>query len=173
MTKNKPCKKVISDFPNYEVDTNGDIWRGKRGKSIKLNPHKSKQGYVFVSLYKEGVKRAVTMRLHQIVLQTFIGKCPIGMQACHNNGVRDDNRLENLRWDTPKNNNADKRLHGTYLKGSLCPSSKLNEKQVRVIKWCFKNGMEPPALAKYFPVTRQTLGRIKAGKWWKHVTIST
>ncbi|MCG7596363.1 NUMOD4 motif-containing HNH endonuclease [Mycobacterium sp. PSTR-4-N] len=51
--------------------------------------------------------------IHRLVLETFVGPCPDGTEACHNNGDRFDNRLDNLRWDTPSNNNRDKRSHGT------------------------------------------------------------
>jgi hypothetical protein len=35
------------------------------------------------------------------------------MEGCHENGDPTNNRLANLRWDTPGNNNLDKQRHGT------------------------------------------------------------
>lgn len=81
----------------------------RRGRVIKLKPHKD--GYRMVTLHKEG--RRKNRMVHQIVLEAFVGPCPPGQQTCHNNGDPSDNRLENLRWDTPKANVADKRRHGT------------------------------------------------------------
>jgi hypothetical protein len=53
--------------------------------------------------------------VHTLVLETFVGEKPFNnYQCCHNNGVRDDNRVENLRWDSPKNNVQDRLKHGTY-----------------------------------------------------------
>lgn len=55
------------------------------------------------------------VQVHRLVLEAFIGKCPDGMEACHNNDVADDNRLVNLRWDTRTANEHDKlRNNGHY-----------------------------------------------------------
>lgn len=61
---------------------------------------------------------------HVLVLEAFICPRPEKMQCCHNNGIPDDNRLVNLRWDTPKNNVHDRKFHGTYQYGEKNPNSK-------------------------------------------------
>jgi hypothetical protein len=50
------------------------------------------------------------------------------MQCCHTNGKASDNRLENLRWDTPANNVADRKKHGTYQWGKNNPYWKSKRK---------------------------------------------
>ena len=51
----------------------------------------------------------VTSTVHTVVLEAFAGPCPDGMEACHENDVPTDNRWpENLRWDTPEGNLADR-----------------------------------------------------------------
>jgi hypothetical protein len=62
-------------------------------------------------------KKRITVFVHKLILLAFVGPCPDGMECCHNNGIASDNRLENLRWDTHKNNNADRKRHGNYKKG--------------------------------------------------------
>lgn len=52
---------------------------------------------------------------HALVLTAFVGPRPAGMEACHANDVPDDNRLQNLRWDTPEANRADKARLATGL----------------------------------------------------------
>lgn len=47
--------------------------------------------------------------IHKLVLEAFVGERPSGMQACHGNGDKTDNRLVNLRWDTVKANHRDKK----------------------------------------------------------------
>ncbi len=55
------------------------------------------------------------------------------MEGCHNNGNPADNRLSNLRWDTPANNCADKRRHGTI-------SEKVTDAQVVEIRRLYSTG---------------------------------
>lgn len=53
-----------------------------------------------------------TRSVHRIVLEAFVGPCPNGMECCHANDVKDDNRLSNLRWDTSSENKYDKVSNG-------------------------------------------------------------
>lgn len=81
-----------------------------------LNPCKAdKWGYLVVHLGHN--KQKWTARVHRLVLMAFVGDCPNGMECCHNNGITNDNRIENLRWDTHKNNNKDRKNHGNYKTG--------------------------------------------------------
>lgn len=57
-------------------------------------------------------KQKLHENLHALVLRSFVGPRPVGMEACHNNGDKKDSRLENLRWDTPQANHLDRRIHG-------------------------------------------------------------
>lgn len=52
------------------------------------------------------------MRVHRLVLMAFVGLCPEGMIGCHNNDIKNDNRLENLRWDTYSENQFDVTKNG-------------------------------------------------------------
>ena len=71
----------------------------------------ARNGYIHVMLRFGG--KSYCKSVHRLVLEAFVGQCPDWMEGCHNNGDRADNRLENLRWDTPKANNSDKEEHGT------------------------------------------------------------
>ena len=120
----------IADFPGYDVSDQGRVrsyWRtvsrgigngtGKKNVMVPnpqkiLNPDINPGGYPTVRLYIEG-KGRTRFCIHKLVLETFIGPCPPGMEACHNNGKRPDNRPSNLRWDTRKNNHWDRWEHGT------------------------------------------------------------
>lgn len=71
---------------------------------------------------RDGYRRAVVhfndgrrpVYVHRLVLEAFVGPCPDGMEACHNNGVQDDNRVENLRWDTHLSNIIDRDTHAVH-----------------------------------------------------------
>lgn len=102
----------------YEVSTQGEVgsvdrlvsdgskFRGKL-RSLKIG----KNGYVYTSLYRGGQAKYGTV--HRLVALAFHGPCPDGYDVCHRNGVRADNRPENLYYGTRSQNNLDKRAHGT------------------------------------------------------------
>lgn len=76
----------------------------------KPTPHPL-TGHLYVHLYRNNVRSAV--KVHHLVLVTFVGPCPPGMEGCHANDVADDNRLENLRWDTHIENCKDRSRNRT------------------------------------------------------------
>jgi hypothetical protein len=57
--------------------------------------------------------RGGTHRVHRLVLETFVGACPPGMEACHWDDNASNNRLENLRWDTSLANKQDMERNGS------------------------------------------------------------
>jgi hypothetical protein len=64
-----------------------------------------------------------TMSVHRLVLLAFEGSPPSDKhQAAHWNGNSKDNRLDNLRWATASENDADKRRHGTKPLGEKSPN---------------------------------------------------
>jgi hypothetical protein len=104
--------------------------------------------------------------VHRLVLEAFVGPRPQGHEGCHRNGIRTDNRLENLRWGTPQSNQTDRVLHGTSNRGERCGSVKLTESQVREIL----NSKEPGCdLAKRYKVSQQSICCIRKGRNWSHI----
>ncbi len=126
-----------------------------------------KDGYQAVTLSKEN--RRTSRSVHRLVLETFVGPRPEGTECCHLNGLRGDNRRQNLKWDTHTNNCADKVEHGTAQRGEMNPASKLTEADVREIKQLLKQGMTQKIIALKFDVTKEAISLIHCGKNWKHV----
>lgn len=93
-----------------------------------LRPRTSRNGYLMVNF--DGDQLSV----HRVVLMTFVGPCPEGQQACHNNGQPNDNRVSNLRWDTPQKNRDDIRRHGTLRMGETHPTAKYPDAVVTAIR---------------------------------------
>ena len=44
--------------------------------------------------------------VHELILLTFVGPRPPGFECNHDNGIKADNRLANLAWVTPSENQA-------------------------------------------------------------------
>ena len=92
----------IDDFPNYVIHPCGTILRIHKNKTKEMKPSKMKKGYMHVTLYKDGKKK--TSYVHRLLAIAFIPNPENKTDVDHINGVRDDNRLENLRWLTHKEN---------------------------------------------------------------------
>lgn len=84
-----------------------------RGKLLKQNTDKA--GYKRVTLHNNGGERKY---VHRLVLETFVGKPEEHQETRHLNGVRTDNRLENLAWGTSSENNFDIVRHGNHIHAS-------------------------------------------------------
>ena len=119
MTDTKEIWKPIPNYPGYEVSNTGKVrsYRKRekgRGWFIAdepqriLSPHKC-NGYPFVMLAKNDPQR-----IHRLVMLAFVGPCPDGMEVCHNDGDPRNNNLDNLRYDTRKENSRDIYFHGKY-----------------------------------------------------------
>lgn len=79
-----------------------------------LRPSLNTCGYWIVGLRIDG-KRSCRL-VHNLVLEAFAGLRPDrSWQGCHLNGDKNNNRLENLKWCTPEENGAHRRIHGTSL----------------------------------------------------------
>lgn len=172
-----PTIKKIPGYVGYYADKKGNIWSRRTPGHTKIEPNKTlkkltptkNKGYYKIGLSKDC--KVYTKHIHRLVLETFVGPCPRGMECCHNDGVRTNNNLSNLRWDTRKANSQDATKHGTatiFRKGENNQKSKLNNLQVRIIKkypqyrGCLRH------LSEYFGVAHQTIWVIRIGKGWVH-----
>lgn len=155
------------DDPRYQIDTEGNVF-GPRGH--KLTGGLNRAGYRRLLVYRQdGSPRCVYV--HRMVLETFVGPCPEGSEACHRNGDKTDNRPENLRWDTHAANMADLMKHGGHRapKGEAHLSAKLSAADVRVIRQRIEAGENKSAIAREYGVAPQTIHKIAAGLTWRSV----
>lgn len=95
----------------YEASSLGRVRNTRKLQVLKQRLH-STRGYPVVELCKEGVSRETLV--HRLVLLAFRGLPAQGYEGCHNNGIRTDNRLDNLRWDSHSGNSVDQVRHGTH-----------------------------------------------------------
>ena len=89
--------KYIEGSDNCYVSSLGNLKHGDE----PIRQHYDSEGYVRVSVKGLGRKR-----IHQFVAQAFIENTENKPYINHINGVKDDNRVENLEWVTPKENSA-------------------------------------------------------------------
>jgi hypothetical protein len=168
--------KPIADYEGlYEISNYGRIksllyWHGTNERILKSM--KDKNGYLYIVLYKDNINKKY--KIHRLVLETFVGPCPSGMQCCHNDGKPDNDFVENLRWDTLKNNHKDKIKHGTYNRppkfiGSELWNSKLNDNKIIEIRKMFKNGVRIKDICRLFNLSHGCISHVVHNRTWKHV----
>lgn len=173
----KEVWKEIPGFIGYEVSSHGNIrsyWK-KCGRKYLLsgniqhvfNPSIYK-GYRSLKL-RVNIGKYLFRRISRLVLETFIGPCPQGYQACHDDGIPCNDRLDNLRWDTPKNNHYDKHSHGTYPIGIKNSNAKLTDEQVMHIRSLYSQGYSQDHLGVLFCITKNNISKIVTKRTWKHL----
>ncbi len=156
--------RQIADFPDYWVSTLGRLFSCRRNPPRLLKPSTKDKGYPLVILCagESRVSRHVAFTVHTLVLTAFVGPCPEGMECCHWDGNPNNNRLDNLRWDTRRNNQIDTRRHGRL-------RTKLTPEKVNIIKYRRRQGLTLKASVHGMGVSLQIAHGICAGRIWRHV----
>lgn len=142
----------------------------RKGHWMRLNKLRPKK-YLDVQLCNNGVIKH--MLVHRLVLETYVGFCPSGMEACHLDCNPQNNNLANLRWDTKSENAYDSvrnKTHSGLRRGCACSNSILTDEKVRVIKYLrniVKFSLKD--VAWQFDITIQHVHNICEGYIWGHV----
>jgi hypothetical protein len=160
---------TYSDFHGYRISNMGRIKEVSKNRVFiqKRKPRSSSNSYRQVSLRKDGV--SCVFLVHRLVLMTFIGDCPHGFVACHNNGNWLDNRLDNLRWDSVKGNMRDKKEHGTHNQGEKHWNSKLKNDDIHAIRSIKSYRGLNSKLAKHYNVSEKVIATIRNLEAWVHI----
>ena len=95
--------------------------------------------------------------VHQLIMKTFVGEPPEGMEVLHINGNPKDNRLENLRYGTRTDNILD-----VYHQGKVW--RKLSTDDVQAIRFGFSCGISGAELSRMYNVSQTTISSIKRGE---------
>lgn len=102
-------------FSRYEVSNRGDVraWHSLWGRWHTLRPQINPKGYVTFNLYRDdGVRREV--RVHRLVMETFVGPMPAGLEIRHLDDVKTNNHISNLAYGTRAENVNDRIKNGVW-----------------------------------------------------------
>lgn len=176
-TRDGSCQPDIRAIPGLRgrgASADGRIWSCLRfsakhqpwsddGPWRELTPCLlSSRGYLGVSISGK------MLRVHRLVLLAWVGPPPEGTEACHNNGIPWDNRVENLRWDTHRRNLHDMVRHGTLSCGERSGKSKLTSAQVAEIRRRRAAGERNVSVAASFGICPEHCSRIHHGRQRRH-----
>jgi len=167
--------KDIPDYEGYyQVSNLGRVkslarWVMRKGvaktktRILKAGLDKSDRPVVVLCIDKE----RMTIRVCRLVLLSFVGPCPDGMEARHKDGNPKNNRLNNLCWDTPKNNQGDRFIHGTDTRGEGNGRSVLTWGLVKQIRERYLDGnVSQKQLSVEYGVSHSVINKIVNNKSW-------
>lgn len=160
--------KPIPDFPGYEASNLGRVQSFKKNQSGKwviadqpqriLKPNWVGR-YLRVVLCCSGVH--YSRKVHRLVLESFVGQRPKGMVSCHNDCNPANNRLDNLRYDTPMGNAHDG--VGEHI------TTRLTNRKATQVRCLAAQGLSDKELAKRFGVSEATIVRCRTGSSYSYV----
>lgn len=84
------------------ITTNHGVTKFHRGQMLNPTPDVNR-GYLVVNM-RNNAGKLRQRKVHQLILETFVGPCPPNCEVLHGPGGCQDNRLENLRWGTRAEN---------------------------------------------------------------------
>ena len=170
------------DIPGYEgyyqASTEGRIKslerivarRGGRGNLVvreRILKARFRSGRLSVLLSRNGLCK--DWCVHTLVLLAFKGPRPEGMECRHFPDRSPlNNKPGNLRWGTPKENSADKIVHGTSCRGVRNGRARLSTEKVLLIREKLRQGITRSAIAVELGIRYETVRVIDKGLLWKH-----
>jgi len=148
--------RSITGYENYEISNKGRVKNVSKGTVMKGNL--SDEGYARVEL-TDGETRK-TLFVHQLVAKAFIPNPDNMPYPDHINNIRNDNRVENLRWSNEKTNNMNRlpmKNTSSRYKGVSLKKSRVWYATIRNIHiGCFQN--EEDAARAYDERAREMFG---------------
>ena len=90
----------VKDFEDYTIDETGNVFSIRKNKYLKQTINRN--GYCKVTLQKDKYKK--TFSVHRLVAQAYLKNYSNTLQVNHINGIKTDNRVENLEMVTAKEN---------------------------------------------------------------------
>jgi hypothetical protein len=165
--------RPIPSAIGYSASRCGKIISYHRLEPFELKQADHRQGYKKVSLKTSaGIKNKL---VHRLVLEAWVGPCPDGCVTNHKNGIKTDNRLENLEYCTQSENMAHAYGYGLspkppIRKGSECLLAKLDEQKVLALR--AEDDRKPgylKRLAKKYKITPSAASKILLRRTWTHI----
>jgi len=151
----------------YEVSSEYRFRRVTQRGYRYLTTEKSSKGYLLLAVFENGKRRRIVA--HRLIASAFIENPDRKPFINHINGVKSDNRIENLEWCTAKENTAHAFRTGLSKKtrkGELSKVNKLTSAEVDHIRTMLSTGIAQTEIARKFKVSRTCISAISTGRNW-------
>ncbi len=147
---------------------NKNVWQASYiSKEKVLKQNLSTSGYYQVALQENNISKH--FKVHRLVAIAFIPNPENKPQVNHINGIKTDNRLENLEWATASENRQHAFDIGLNKRGEKHYSTKFTDNDVLDIKERLKKGESCTSISMLYKVHRKTISHIKNNITWKHL----
>jgi hypothetical protein len=157
--------KPLKEFDGYSISDAGVVRNDRTGKWLKNNINGD--GYHVVSLKTAAGYRAIT--IHRLVAYAFLPPAAEGeSEVAHNDGVKTNNSVLNLRWATKASNQRDRLLHGTHSRGEKSCHAVFTDKTASMIRdGSIGGGMNNSALGRMLGVSHETVRAVRSRKTYR------
>lgn len=127
------------------------------------------KGYKRINLYRDSTR--VNWKVHRLVAIHFIENPEAKKEVNHKDGIKINNRVENLEWCSTLENmrHAFSNSLVPFRIGETNGRAKLKEADVFQIRKLAKSGVDYKLIAKSYPVNAATINKIINKKLWSHV----
>lgn len=154
----------VRSLPRLIVNSYGRTLSWKGGLLTAIN----RNGYLSVSLSK--FNKARGCQVHRLVAMAWCANPDNKITVNHKNGVKKDNRVENLEWASYSENNAHARETGLNdVKGANHGRVKLSESDVCAIRRMHGQGIRQVEIVAMFNVKQSTISNIIHRVTWRHL----
>lgn len=145
-----------------------DIKTGyKRLKGFIASPKNTLKYFYVSGRSTENTKQRYL--LHRLIAIAFIPN-PLNLSTVnHINGIKSDNRVENLEWASYSENNQHAYDSGLK-KYNHETTAKLSSENVKALKEEIRKGARTIDMARKYGVDRRSIVDIKYGRSWKHIS---
>lgn len=165
--------KPVKEWP-YEVSSLGRVRRTAASKGTMpgrvLNPGPNRTGYLRIRLCSNDGSKKMVM-VHRLVADAFLGPCPDGEEINHRDGIKANNRPENLEYTSHKENMKHASRHKLFgdRKGEKHGRTRLKDSDVLEIRRRRADGELLKTLSNEFGVSTTQIHLIEKRKNWSHI----
>lgn len=175
-------KQIEKYGGNYAVSDKGRVIsiRADKGFAKIMSQHDNGHGYKHVHFRQK--TKSYNIYVHRLVAEAFIPNPKNKPDVNHKNGIRHDNRVENLEWVTAQENNHDMYKRGYVVsektKAKMRISNKIaHAKDIKPVK-CIETSkvyFGAEAASKEYGVCKAAInqacrrGRTSCGLHWKYI----